>query len=129
MSDKLGDYKKMMIFGVILSGVVPFGILWLHYDHHLPTPYNVTAVNSTTSDSLELAQAVEKSYTFPLLMLFVLVWLYSATSNDTLLEAIGLVVSKTQGADFARQKLWGNTCLLFLSIHFHFSNSNLLIRL
>ena len=111
----MGDYKIITILGVTLSGVVPFGILWLHYDHHLPTQYNVTAVNSTMSDSLEFTQHIEKTYTFPLLMLFVLVWLYSATSNDTLLEAIGLVVSKTQGADFARQKLWGKIFLSFLS--------------
>ena len=56
-------------------------------------------------------------------MLFVLVWLYSATSNDTLLEAIGLVVSKTQGADFALK-----SCGVKFFFHFfpkiHFSKSN-----
>lgn len=110
ISDKLGDYKVLTIFGVILAGVGPLGILWLHYDHQrhqLLNQYNMTAENSTAIDSLQFTHATEYSYTFPLLMALLLIGLYSATSNDTLLEAIGLVLSKTHGADFARQKLWG----------------------
>lgn len=107
ISDKLGDYKILTIFGVILAGAGPFGILWLHYDHPSSRQYIGSTDNSTLIYSLELKHATEQSYTFPLLMAFLLLGLYSATSNDTLLEAIGLVISKTHGADFARQKLWG----------------------
>lgn len=54
----------------------------------------------------------EPAYTLPLMMIFLLMGLYSTTSNDTLLEVCGLSVCKKHDADFARQKLWGKIFLL-----------------
>ena len=110
LSDRLGDYKMLTMFGVLFAGAGPFGILWLYYDHQQYQPVDQLIVapdNSTMIDSLESATFLEKPYTFPLMALFLLMGVFSETSNGTLLDAIGLAVSMQQGADFARQKLWG----------------------
>ena len=107
----MGDYKIITIFGVILAGAGPFGILWLYYDHQHYllqfNQFNVTGVNSTLADSLQSDPVAEQPHTFPLIAFFLLMGVFSETSNGTLLDAIGLAVSMQQGADFARQKLWG----------------------
>ena len=112
ISDRLGNYKRLTIIGVILTGIGPFGILWLYHDHQRYqslNQYNTTAGNLTTGNySQSTKPATEPAYTLPWMVFFLLMSLYCTTSNDTLLEVCGLSVCKKHDADFARQKLWGN---------------------
>ena len=106
----------LTMFGVLLAGAGPFGILWLYYDHQQYQPVDQLIVapdNSTMIDSLESATFLEKPYTFPLMALFLLMGVFSETSNGTLLDVIGLAVSMREGADFARQKLWGTDLIIY----------------
>jgi len=107
LGDKLGSYKGLTIFSVILAGFGPFGILWLHVDHQKfrMLSLNITDENATTEQTI--TTVAEQPHTLPLMLFFLLLGVYSTTSNDTLLEACGLTMCKKYGGDFARQKLWG----------------------
>ena len=108
LGDKLGSYKGLTIFSVILAGFGPFGILWLHVDHHSFKAMSVNATGDNSTIESDMTVAVEQPHTLPLMLFFLLLGMYSTTSNDTLLEACGLTMCKKYGGDFARQKLWGN---------------------
>ena len=93
-----------------MSGFAPFGILWLYYEHQANQSislYNATIENATIADILELTRANEQPYTYPVMVILLMMLVFSATSNTTLLDATALAISKKHDADFARQKLWG----------------------
>ena len=93
-----------------MSGAAPFGILWLYYEHKEYQSlglYNSTVENTTMIDSLQLTNPAERPYTYPMMVILLMMGVFSATSNTTLLDATALSMSKKHGADFARQKLWG----------------------
>ena len=108
LGDKLGSYKGLTILFVIISAIWPFGVLWLHVDHHhfKSLPLNATGENSTIES--ELTDAVEQPHTLPSMLFFILLGLFTATVNNTLFESCGLTMCRKYGGDFAKQKLWGN---------------------
>ena len=97
-----------------MAGAAPFGILWLFYDHERVSQsielMNTTAANLTINDTLlaESSPSLEPHpYTYPIMVILLMMGVFSATSNTTLLDATAIAMSKKHGADFARQKLWG----------------------
>ena len=117
LGDKLGNYKILTISGVILGGTGPFGVLWLFNDHqhYKALQYNITGQNWTSDNSLPtMTPDVQQAHTFPLLVLFSLLNLYSGMSTFNLLDAYALTVCKKHGGDFGRQKLWGNCRLTYI---------------
>lgn len=110
VSDKLGNYKILTVLGVILAGTWPFGLLWLYHDHKLsqvPSQHSVVSENTTMILISESLVGAENAYTFPLMVILIMMGVLSSTSNVTLMDATGLAIAKKYSADFARQRLWG----------------------
>ena len=111
IADKLGNYKSMTIFVVALGGIAPFSVLWIFKDHQsrIPLQRNSSFHNLSSEESFEsMNSVVERSYTFPLLVIFQLICFFSGTTITSTLDLCGLAICKKHGCDFGRQKLWGN---------------------
>ena len=111
LGDKLGNYKILAIFGVLVGGCMPFGILWLFMDHqnYISAQHDIIGLNNESfNSSVIIEPVIQQPYTFPLLVLFRLTCFYSSTSTISLIDACAMTICKKHNADFGRQKLWGN---------------------
>ena len=115
IGDKLGNYKALVSFGVMVGASMPFGMLWLFIDHQnfLSAQQNMMTRNFTNYTETLRPGDIQQPYTFPLLVFFRLMCFYSSTSTLSLLDACAMTMCKKHGGDFGRQKLWGNWSLTF----------------
>ena len=108
LADKTGNYKMLLILSVLGCGFVPFGVLWLYQDHQ---SYQATPLFENDTDHSVLENmgvfVAERSYTFPLLVVFRIAGFIATDVMTTMLDVCGMTTAKKHGGDFARQKLWG----------------------
>ena len=108
ITDKFGNIKTLLMISVVSLGFVPFGVLWLYQDHQ---SYQETPLFDNDTDHSVLENmgvfVAERSYTFPLLVVFRLAGFIATDMMTTLLDVCGMNMSKKHNGDFARQKLWG----------------------
>jgi len=115
VADKYGNYKTLLLWSVVASGFIPFGVLWLYKDHESrqSAQFFSNATDRSVLQESDLFNS-EQSYTFPLLVMFRLLGFISTDAMSTLIDVCGLTTVKNHGGDFARQKLWGPASMIVI---------------
>jgi len=123
VADKLGNYKMLLVFSILLGGFIYVPVPLLLHDFEelsavsLKDNNESRTVNESLNNQTETpwkSSVPQYSYTFPVLLIIRLLGFISWDATNNLIDSCGLSMSKKYGGDFGKQKMWGTFSLVIV---------------
>ena len=118
MADKIGNYKTILTIALLSSSLAFLPVLWLESDrrNNEDIRNNQTNCSADSKVYVSTSSVLQSTYTFPILLVVRLLGFYCFDATNFLLDACCLTMTRKHGGDFARQKMFTMTSMIFVPI-------------